>query len=221
MDSGDGVLMHERTLHHTILRVAGRDLTEHLLLNLAERGHSFTASAVREIACDVKEKPCYIGADYDTELKSTGKEKTCELPDGNIMTVAPSVSVSRKFCSSHTVPIYESVALRHAILCLAGRDLTEYLVKSERGFSFSATAEKEIVRVVIESFCYMRFDYDRELKSTADFDKKQTHVLSDGNIITVAPNVFVARVFFQPSVIGKEAGGVHDTSSSVDICKEL
>ena len=59
----------------------------------------------------------------------------------------------------------------------------------------------------------MRFDYDTELKSTADFDKKQTHMLSDGNIITVAPNVSVARVFFQPSVIGKEAGGVHDTSS--------
>ena len=28
-----------------------------------------------------------IGADYDTELKSTGKEKTCELPDGNVIFV--------------------------------------------------------------------------------------------------------------------------------------
>ena len=47
-------------------------------------------------------------------------------------------------------------------------------------------------------------------------------MLSDGNIIiTVAPNVSVARVFFQPSVIGKEASGVHETSSRVDICKEL
>ena len=121
------------------------------------------------------------------------------------------------------MPIYESFTLHHAILCLAGRDLTEYLTKnlSERGFSFSATAEKEIVRVVIETFCYLRFDHGTEIESTADIDKKQTHVLSDGNIITVAPNVSVARVFSQPSVLGKEAGGVHDTSSRVDICKEL
>ena len=46
-------------------------------------------------------------------------------------------------------------------------------------------------------------------------------MLSDGNIITVSLNVSVARVFFQPSVIGKEASGVHDTSSRVDIRKNL
>ena len=82
------------------------------------------------------------------------------------------------------LPIYESFTLHHAMLCLAGRDLTEYLTKnlSERGFSFSATAEKETVRVVIETFCYMRFDHGTELESTADIDKNQTHVLSDGNI---------------------------------------
>ena len=230
MDSGDGVshtvpIYEGYALPHAILRLdlGGRDHTEYFLKNLTERRYSFTASAVRKIACDVKDKPCYIGADFDTELKSTGMEKTCELPDGNIITVAPSVPVSRKFCSSHTVPIYESFTLHHAILCLAGRDFTEYLMKnfSERGFSFSATAKNEIVRVVMETFCYMRFDYDTELKSTADFDKKQTHMLSDGNIITVAPNDSIARVFFQPSVIGKEAGGGHDTSSRVDICKEL
>ena len=74
----------------------------------------------------------------------------------------------------------------------------------------------------------MRFVYDTELKPTAEFDKKKTHVLSDGNIIIVTPNVSVARMFFyQPSVIGKEACGVHDTSfrsnmkRDVHIRKEL
>ena len=47
---------------------------------LTDRGYSFTVSAEREIARDIIEKLCYIGVDYATELKSTGKEKTCELP---------------------------------------------------------------------------------------------------------------------------------------------
>ena len=56
------------TLHHTILRVAGRDLSEYAMMNLTERGYSLTASAEREIARDVKENPSCSGLDYDTEL---------------------------------------------------------------------------------------------------------------------------------------------------------
>ena len=85
---------------------------------------------------------------------------------------------------SRTVPTHQRYALHHAILRLAGRDLTEDLmtILTERGYSLTATAEREIVRDVIKTLCYIGFDHDADLKSTAEFDKEKTCVLPDGNI---------------------------------------
>ena len=57
-----------------------------------------------------------------------------------------------------------------------------------------------LVRDVKEKLCYLALDYDPELKSTAESsDKKQTHMLSDGNIFTVSAERFrCTSVFFQP-----------------------
>jgi len=120
---------------------------------------------------------------------------------------------------THAVPIFEGFALPHTIMRidLAGRDITEYLqlLLRKSGYYFYTSAEKEVVRSIKETACYVAFDPSKE-EELLDSDKSAkpaTHKykLPDGNQIEIGPERFRApEVLFHPELIGEEYSGVHE-----------
>lgn len=118
---------------------------------------------------------------------------------------------------THTVPVYEGYSLPHAIqrLDMAGRDLSEYMVKilSETGANMTTSSERELVRDMKENYCYVCQDgLSEEMKRCnerpTDFEKIYT--LPDGNTVPLRAERFrVPEVLFDPMMIGKEIPGIH------------
>jgi centractin len=93
LDAGDGVthavpVYEGFALPHAVMRsdVAGRDVTEHLMLQLRRTGHVFHTSAEREVVRQIKEKECYVSLNPQKENLEHDKasaQHQFRLPDGN------------------------------------------------------------------------------------------------------------------------------------------
>ena len=129
---------------------------------------------------------------------------------------------------THFVPIFDGYSLPHAVirLDLAGRDLTEFMMKllTETGTRFSTTAEKEICKAIKEKSCYVALDFEEELKSVEPFD----YELPDGTHVVVKDQrIRCPEALFKPAMVGKEGSGIGQTCydsiqrCDIDVRKDL
>ena len=211
----------ERIWHYTFYTDLRVDPSEHpVLLTEAPLNPRSNREKMAEIMFETFNVPAlYIATQAILSLYASGRTTGCVLDIGDGV--------------SHIVPIFEGFALSHAIqrIDLAGRDVTNYLQRllRQKGYNFSSSAEKEIVRDVKEKLCYVALDPERELilsKKISGMDK--SYMLPDGEVIDVGIERFLApESFFNPSVLGKELDPLDDVlvdainECDVDLRREL
>merc|ERR1719206_23961 len=111
---------------------------------------------------------------------------------------------------THAVPVFEGNSLPQSIrrLDLGGRDVTDYLIKllAEQGHSFASVAEREVVRVMKETACFVA---KREKEAPSDVPIDFDYELPDGNCLRLTNAMRQApEMLMKPSLVGSQQGGL-------------
>lgn len=120
--------------------------------------------------------------------------------------------------TTHAVPVHDGHAVPDGIahIDLAGRELNGYIRKFliDRGVTLTSIKERDVIKDIKEKLCYVALDFEQEMATASSSSSlEKSYELPDGKVITIGNERFrCPEALFQPSFLGIEAPGIHETT---------